>query len=78
MAIYDKHIVLSFTDLPSLPTGTGKRLLIAGWWGFVRKPNYLGDIMMALGWSLFCGKYKQFIIKRQNLMLAHIHDALLP
>ncbi|XP_072031776.1 delta(14)-sterol reductase TM7SF2-like isoform X4 [Amphiura filiformis] len=42
-------------DLASLPTSTGKRLLIAGWWRFVRKPNYLGDLMMALSWSLFCG-----------------------
>ncbi|XP_072031772.1 delta(14)-sterol reductase TM7SF2-like isoform X2 [Amphiura filiformis] len=31
------------------------RLLMAGWWRFVLRPSYLGDIMTALSWSLFCG-----------------------
>lgn len=46
-----------FTDLKFIPTATGKGLLVTGWWGFVRHPNYLGDIIMALAWSLPCGKY---------------------
>lgn len=46
-----------FTDLKSIPTATGKGLLVTGWWGFVRHPNYLGDIIMALAWSLPCGKF---------------------
>ncbi|XP_064860910.1 delta(14)-sterol reductase TM7SF2-like isoform X2 [Oncorhynchus nerka] len=33
----------------------GKRLLVSGWWGLVRHPNYLGDLLMALAWSLPCG-----------------------
>ena len=33
----------------------GSRLLISGWWGYVRHPNYLGDIMMGIAWSLTCG-----------------------
>ncbi|NXS93631.1 LBR protein, partial [Jacana jacana] len=41
--------------LKFIPTATGKGLLITGWWGFVRHPNYLGDIIMALAWSLPCG-----------------------
>ncbi|XP_057254806.1 delta(14)-sterol reductase LBR [Pezoporus wallicus] len=41
--------------LKSIPTATGKGLLVTGWWGFVRHPNYLGDIIMALAWSLPCG-----------------------
>ncbi|XP_064407807.1 delta(14)-sterol reductase TM7SF2 [Latimeria chalumnae] len=41
--------------LETIPTATGKRLLVAGWWGFVRHPNYLGDLIMALAWSLPCG-----------------------
>nr|XP_033792671.1 delta(14)-sterol reductase LBR isoform X4 [Geotrypetes seraphini] len=41
--------------LKSIPTATGKNLLISGWWGLVRHPNYLGDIIMALAWSLPCG-----------------------
>ncbi|KYO27850.1 delta(14)-sterol reductase TM7SF2 [Alligator mississippiensis] len=41
--------------LKTIPTATGRRLLASGWWGFVRHPNYLGDIIMALAWSLPCG-----------------------
>ncbi|XP_043931765.1 delta(14)-sterol reductase TM7SF2 isoform X1 [Protopterus annectens] len=42
-------------DLQTIATATGKRLLVSGWWGFVRHPNYLGDLIMALAWSLPCG-----------------------
>nr|AAH55976.1 Tm7sf2 protein [Xenopus laevis] len=41
--------------LATIPTATGKRLLVSGWWGLVRHPNYLGDLIMALAWSLPCG-----------------------
>nr|XP_003230266.2 PREDICTED: delta(14)-sterol reductase [Anolis carolinensis] len=41
--------------LRTLPTATGRRLLVSGWWGLVRHPNYLGDLLMALAWSLPCG-----------------------
>ncbi|XP_069501056.1 delta(14)-sterol reductase TM7SF2 isoform X2 [Ambystoma mexicanum] len=40
--------------LETIPTATGKRLLVSGWWGIVRHPNYLGDLIMALAWSLPC------------------------
>ncbi|XP_069464805.1 delta(14)-sterol reductase LBR [Ambystoma mexicanum] len=43
------------TGLKTIPTATGKCLLVTGWWGFVRHPNYLGDIIMSLAWSLLCG-----------------------
>ncbi|XP_028409831.1 delta(14)-sterol reductase-like [Dendronephthya gigantea] len=33
----------------------GSRLLISGWWGYVRHPNYLGDILMGIAWSMTCG-----------------------
>uniref|UniRef100_A0A8C5EMP1 Delta(14)-sterol reductase LBR n=1 Tax=Gouania willdenowi TaxID=441366 RepID=A0A8C5EMP1_GOUWI len=39
----------------TIPTATGKSLLTSGWWGVVRHPNYLGDLIMALSWSLPCG-----------------------
>lgn len=42
-------------DLKTIHTSTGKNLLVSGWWGFVRHPNYLGDLIMALAWSLPCG-----------------------
>lgn len=41
--------------LKIIHTSTGKNLLVSGWWGFVRHPNYLGDLIMALAWSLPCG-----------------------
>ncbi|XP_070554979.1 delta(14)-sterol reductase LBR-like [Ptychodera flava] len=41
--------------LKSIPTQAGSRLLVSGWWGMVRHPNYLGDILMAISWSLPCG-----------------------
>ncbi|XP_041043740.1 delta(14)-sterol reductase LBR [Carcharodon carcharias] len=41
--------------LKTIPTATGKSLIVSGWWGFVRHPNYLGDLIMALAWSLPCG-----------------------
>ena len=44
-------------DLKTIHTSTGKNLLVSGWWGFVRHPNYLGDLIMALAWSLPCGKH---------------------
>ncbi|KAI5614375.1 delta(14)-sterol reductase, partial [Silurus asotus] len=45
----------SVRHLKTIATATGKQLLVSGWWGFVRHPNYLGDILMALAWSLPCG-----------------------
>ncbi|XP_051909204.1 delta(14)-sterol reductase LBR isoform X2 [Hippocampus zosterae] len=41
--------------LRTIPTATGKSLLVSGWWGVVRHPNYLGDLIMALAWSIPCG-----------------------
>ncbi|XP_032398243.1 delta(14)-sterol reductase LBR isoform X2 [Etheostoma spectabile] len=43
------------SDVKTIPTATGKSLLVSGWWGVVRHPNYLGDLLMALAWSLPCG-----------------------
>ncbi|ELR20058.1 Ergosterol biosynthesis ERG4/ERG24 family protein [Acanthamoeba castellanii str. Neff] len=31
------------------------RLLTSGWWGVGRHINYLGDILIAVGWTLPCG-----------------------
>eukprot|EP01091_Cochliopodium_minus_P015051 TRINITY_DN5258_c0_g2_i1.p1 TRINITY_DN5258_c0_g2~~TRINITY_DN5258_c0_g2_i1.p1 ORF type:complete len:379 (-),score=74.17 TRINITY_DN5258_c0_g2_i1:287-1423(-) len=31
------------------------RLLLSGWWSRLRHPNYLGDILISLGWALPCG-----------------------
>ena len=45
----------SVAYLETLQTKTGRKLLVSGWWGYVRHPNYLGDLMMATAWSLPCG-----------------------
>ncbi|XP_052273236.1 delta(14)-sterol reductase TM7SF2-like isoform X2 [Dreissena polymorpha] len=45
----------ALAHLETIPTSVGKRLLVSGWWGLCRKPNYLGDILMAIAWSLPCG-----------------------
>ncbi|KAE9402706.1 ERG4/ERG24 ergosterol biosynthesis protein [Gymnopus androsaceus JB14] len=36
-------------------TKRGSKLITSGWWGRSRHPNYFGDIIMALAWSLPTG-----------------------
>ncbi|RUS80561.1 hypothetical protein EGW08_011701 [Elysia chlorotica] len=48
-----KHPV--FSGMETVPTQTGRKLLASGWWGICHKPNYLGDLIMALAWSLTTG-----------------------
>jgi len=38
--------------LETLPTAGGKKLLVSGWWGLVRHPNYLGEILIQWSWVL--------------------------
>ena len=38
-----------------LTTAAGSKLLIDGWWRYVRKPHYTADVLMALCWGLICG-----------------------
>jgi len=42
-------------NLQFFETANGSRLLISGWWGRSRHPNYFGDLLMALAWSLPTG-----------------------
>lgn len=41
--------------LKTLSTKRGTKLILSGWWGICRHPNYVGDLIMALSWSLPCG-----------------------
>ncbi|XP_077341957.1 delta(14)-sterol reductase LBR [Lithobates pipiens] len=43
------------SHLKTIPTSTGNKLIVSGLWGWVRHPNYLGDIIMAWAWCLPCG-----------------------
>ena len=45
----------SVSHLKTMPTERGTKLIISGWWGICRHPNYVGDLVMALSWSLPCG-----------------------
>lgn len=42
-------------NLKYFTTTNGSKLLTSGWWGLSRHPNYLGDLLMALAWSLPTG-----------------------
>lgn len=44
-----------FQDAETILTSSGRRLLASGWWGQLRHPNYLGDIIMAFAWTFPCG-----------------------
>jgi len=39
-------------NLETLPTAGGRKLLISGWWGIVRHPNFLGEILIQWAWVL--------------------------
>ncbi|KAJ7151655.1 ERG4/ERG24 ergosterol biosynthesis protein [Mycena filopes] len=39
-------------NLKFFTTESGSKLLTSGWWGASRHPNYFGDLLMSLAWSL--------------------------
>ncbi|XP_018412009.1 PREDICTED: lamin-B receptor [Nanorana parkeri] len=43
------------SHLKTIPTSAGSQLIVSGLWGWVRHPNYLGDLIMAWAWCLHCG-----------------------
>ncbi|XDV33320.1 hypothetical protein PO909_003758 [Leuciscus waleckii] len=45
----------AYAGLHTIRSPSGRRLLVSGWFGWVRHPNYLGDIMMMFAWCLPCG-----------------------
>jgi Delta14-sterol reductase len=46
--------------LETLPTARGKKLLVSGWWGLVRHPNYLGDIICQIAIGLSAGTKDEY------------------
>lgn len=42
-------------NLRTMFTHRGTKLIVSGLWGICRHPNYVGDLIMALSWSLPCG-----------------------
>lgn len=45
----------ALAHLDTIPTTLGRKLICGGWWGLVRHPNYLGDLLMSVAWSVPCG-----------------------
>jgi delta14-sterol reductase len=41
--------------LKVMKTSAGKSLIISGFWGVCRHPNYVGDWLMTLAWSMLAG-----------------------
>ncbi|XP_050985970.1 delta(14)-sterol reductase TM7SF2 [Labeo rohita] len=45
----------AYARLNTIRSPAGSSLLVSGWFGWVRHPNYLGDILMMFAWCLPCG-----------------------
>ena len=43
------------SHLEYITTATGSKILASGWWGLARHPNYFGDLIMSLSYSLPTG-----------------------
>lgn len=50
------------SDYEVMTTSAGKHLLVSGWWGMCRHPNYLGDIILNTAQCLPGGKYHLIIL----------------
>ena len=46
---------VKFKDYETISTSTGRNLLVSGWWGMSRHPNYWGDIILNLAMCLPAG-----------------------
>lgn len=44
--------IILFSDVESMPTFHGKKLLVASLWGMLRHPNYAGDILVHIVFAL--------------------------
>lgn len=45
-----------YLDNPkAIETDAGDRILVDGWFGIIRKPNYVPDMFFAFSWGLICG-----------------------
>lgn len=42
----------SLSHLKTMETSQGRKLIVSGWWGLVRHPNYLGELLIQWSWVL--------------------------
>ncbi|VDP71783.1 unnamed protein product [Echinostoma caproni] len=59
----------TFADMDKISGPYSQRLLAGGWWGFVRHPNYLGDLLMAYATGVACGEFVIPTLSRRMLCL---------
>ena len=45
----------TLAHLETVTTAGNKKLIVSGWWGLVRHPNYLGEILIQWSWVLPAG-----------------------
>lgn len=58
-----------FLDLKTIPTASGKRLIVSGYWGVVRHPNYLGEMLIITSLIPFVVNTPHLILLIGNLLL---------
>ncbi|KAJ6482727.1 ergosterol biosynthesis ERG4/ERG24 family-domain-containing protein [Mycena sanguinolenta] len=61
-------------NLQFMTTESGSKLLTSGWWGRSRHPNYFGDLLMSVSWSLptgFSTPIPYFYILYFTVLLVH-------
>ena len=49
----------SLAHLETVVTAGGRKLIVSGWWGLVRHPNYLGEVLIQWSWVLPTGGYRR-------------------
>ena len=70
------HLPPSLAHLTTLEGPKGRRLIVSGWWGLVRHPNYLGELLVQVlkhtGWTVpLVGHYSWKIKLYLYLYFAH-------
>lgn len=55
----------------AIETETGDRILVDGWFGIIRKPNYVPDMFFAFSWGLITGFRCVFISMLAPQGIAH-------
>ncbi len=58
----DTSVIITMVSegLKTIRSPAGRSLLVSGWFGWVRHPNYSGDVLMMFAWCLPCGTLKSF------------------
>jgi len=46
----------ALAHLETVSTAGNRKLIVSGWWGLVRHPNYLGEVLIQWSWVLPAGK----------------------